>query len=72
MVLFGMAMGALFAIAYAICLGRVGKLRPRSLALLVAGGGFLAFYLVPFVKYPANPPSIGHPDTIHDRGGFSC
>ncbi|GAA3716791.1 CbtA family protein [Streptomyces tremellae] len=70
MVFFGMAMGALFAIAYAVCLGRVGKLRARSLAMLVALGGFLGFYLVPFVKYPANPPSIGHPDTIRERGNL--
>ena len=40
---FGAAMGALFAVAYAICLGRVGNLRPRSLAMLVAGFGFLGF-----------------------------
>jgi len=70
MVFFGIAMGALFAVVYAICLGRVGKVRPRNLALLVAGFGFLGIYLVPFVKYPANPPSIGHPDTIHDRGNL--
>jgi heme A synthase len=70
MILFGIAMGALFAVAYAICAGRVGDLRPRSLAPLVAGGGFLGFYLVPFVKYPANPPSIGHPETIRQRGGL--
>jgi predicted cobalt transporter CbtA len=69
-VLFGVAMGALFAVAYAICLGRVGKLRPRNLALLVALGGFLGVYFVPFLKYPANPPSIGHEDTIHDRGNL--
>jgi putative cobalt transporter subunit CbtA len=68
MILFGIAMGALFAVVYAVCLGRVGNLRPRTLALLVAAGGFLGVYLVPFVKYPANPPSIGHPDTIADRG----
>ena len=37
------------------------------LALLVAGGGFLGLYLVPFLKYPANPPAIGHDDTIGDR-----
>lgn len=67
-VLFGVAMGALFAVAYAICLGRVGNLRPRTLSMLVAGGGFLGVYLVPFVKYPANPPSIGHPETIGVRG----
>jgi hypothetical protein len=70
MVFFGMAMGALFAVAYTICLGRVGRLRPRNLALLVAGGGFLGIYFVPFIKYPANPPSIGHPDTIRDRGNL--
>lgn len=70
MILFGMAMGALFAVAYAVCLGRVGNLRARNLALLVAGGGFLGLYLVPFLKYPANPPAIGHEDTIKDRTGL--
>jgi hypothetical protein len=70
MIFFGIAMGALFAIAYTLCLGRVGYLRPRMLAPLVAAGGFLGVYLVPFVKYPANPPSIGHPATITDRGGL--
>src|SRR5262249_45431448 len=66
----GAAMGALFAVTYAVCLGRVGGLRPRSLALLVAAGGFLGVYLVPFIKYPANPPGIGNPDTIGQRGGL--
>ncbi|MEU8585791.1 CbtA family protein [Streptomyces sp. NPDC048664] len=70
MVFFGIAMGALFAVAYAICVGRVGKLRPRNLALLVALGGFLGMYLVPFLKYPANPPAIGHEDTIRDRSNL--
>jgi Probable cobalt transporter subunit (CbtA) len=70
MILFGMAMGALFAVAYTVCLGRVGDLRARSLALLVAVGGFLGLYLVPFAKYPADPPAIGHPDTIRARGAL--
>jgi phosphate/sulfate permease len=70
MIVFGMAMGALFAVAYAVCLGRVGAVRPRNLALLVAGGGFLGMYLVPFLKYPANPPAIGHEDTIRARSGL--
>ena len=69
-VLFGVAMGAFFAVAYAVCLGRVGNLRPRTLSVLVAGGGFLGIYLVPFVKYPANPPSIGHGATIGVRGAL--
>jgi hypothetical protein len=68
MIAFGAAMGALFAVTYALYLGRVGGVRARTLALLVAAGGFVAMYLVPFVKYPANPPSIGHPETIRARG----
>ena len=67
LVFFGMALGAMFAVAYMVCLGRVGNLRPRTLALLVAGAGFLGLYLVPFIKYPANPPAIGHPETINQR-----
>lgn len=70
MVLFGLAMGALFAVVYAVCVGRVGTVGPRTLSVLVAGGGFLALYLVPFLKYPTNPPAIGHPDTIGDRTGL--
>ncbi|MBF6331256.1 CbtA family protein [Nocardia transvalensis] len=67
MIVFGAAMGALFAVVYCVCLGRVGKLTPRTLALLVAGGMFLALYAVPFLKYPANPPSVGNADTIEER-----
>jgi hypothetical protein len=70
MIAFGAAVGMLFAVAYAICLGRTGRLRPRGLALAVAAAGFLGIYLVPFLKYPANPPSIGHPETIRARGGL--
>jgi Probable cobalt transporter subunit (CbtA) len=68
LVLFGAAMGALVAVVYTICVGRTGGVRPRPLALLVAGAGFLGFYLVPFLKYPANPPAIGNHDTIQIRG----
>ncbi|MFI1092095.1 CbtA family protein [Streptomyces sp. NPDC020917] len=70
MIFFGMAMGALFAVAYLLCLGRTGRLQARTLSVLVAGGGLLGFYLVPFVKYPANPPAIGHAETIQQRGSL--
>lgn len=68
LIFFGAAMGVLFAVAYRVCLGRTGRLRPRPLAMLVAGGGFLAMYLVPFLKYPADPPAVGHAETIRQRG----
>jgi Probable cobalt transporter subunit (CbtA) len=69
-ILFGAAMGALFAVVYSLAWGRTGRQTPRQLSLLVALAGFVTLYLVPFVKYPANPPSIGHPDTIADRSGL--
>ncbi|HEV2888560.1 MAG TPA: CbtA family protein [Jatrophihabitans sp.] len=70
MIAFGIGMGALFALVYAVCLGRVGRLGPRPLALLVAAAGFLGLYLVPFLRYPANPPAIGDADTIQQRTGM--
>ena len=69
-VAFGVSIGLFFAVAYCMAYGRTGDVRPRPLALLVALAGFLTFFLVPFLKYPANPPSIGNPDTIRDRGAL--
>lgn len=67
LILFGAAMGALVAVAYVIAVGRI-NVRAFPLALLVPAFGFAGVYLVPFAKYPANPPAIGHPDTIRERG----
>ena len=67
MILFGIAIGGLFALAYACAQGRLGRLGARATALLVAVGAFVAMYLAPILKYPANPPSIGNPDTIGRR-----
>ena len=64
---FSVAMGALVAVAYLVLHGRFG-VRPGHLAWLIAGFGFLGVYLLPFVKYPANPPAIGHMFTIGTRG----
>lgn len=65
--LVGVALGGLFSIAFAICYGRIGRFGPRATAALVAVGGFVAVELVPFLKYPANPPSVGNPATIGHR-----
>jgi predicted cobalt transporter CbtA len=65
-IVFATAMGALIAVAYLVLHGRL-RVQPRTLALLIAGFGFLGVYAVPFCKYPANPPSIGHDFTIKTR-----
>ena len=61
---YSIAFGGLFALAFAVCYGRMGNWSPRVTAALLALSGFLAVYAVPILKYPANPPSIGNPDTI--------
>jgi Probable cobalt transporter subunit (CbtA) len=61
---YSIAFGGLFSLAFAICYGRMGNWSPRVTAALLALSGFLAVYAVPILKYPANPPSIGNPDTI--------
>ena len=70
MVAFGIAVGCFFAVAFCMSYGRTGRIRPRQLSLLVAVAGFVTLYLVPFLKYPANPPAIGNPDTIGDRSAL--
>jgi hypothetical protein len=65
--LFSVALGGLYSLAYACVQGRLGTIGARGTAALVALGGFTAMYLLPALKYPANPPSIGNPDTIGRR-----
>jgi hypothetical protein len=69
MIFAGIALGLLFAVVYTVLQNKL-DLRPRVLALVVAGAGFLTLYLTPIIKYPSNPPSIGHEDTIGDRSGL--
>lgn len=68
--IFGVAIGALFAVLFCITYRRVGNVEPRLFSVLLAVGAFIAVYLVPFVKYPANPPAVGQADTIGARTGW--
>jgi hypothetical protein len=64
---FCVAMGALFAIVFAVAYGRVGDVSARLLSLYVAGGMLLSFYVVPSLKYPASPPALGLDETLRQR-----
>jgi MFS family permease len=68
-VAFGTALGGIFGIVFAFAYGRVGPARPRTLSAFLAGLGFVAIAFVPSLKYPANPPSVGNPETIGVRTG---
>lgn len=55
--LYGVAFGGIFALVFAAVSGRMGRFGPRGTAALVSVLGFVALVLVPFLKYPANPPA---------------
>jgi len=67
MIIFGVAFGGILAIVFALAYGRIGAVRARATAALLAGAGLVAIYVVPALKYPTNPPSVGHPATIGHR-----
>jgi len=67
--LYGAAIGGIFSLVFAACYGRIGRIGPRTLALLLGALGFLIIVIVPGIKYPPNPPAVGKPDTIQLRTG---
>jgi hypothetical protein len=67
LVAMGVALGGLFALVFAWAYGRIGPYGARLTAALLALGAYLAVVVVPFTKYPANPPATGVPETIGSR-----
>ncbi|CAM5339597.1 hypothetical protein GCM10010329_36650 [Streptomyces spiroverticillatus] len=64
----GIALGALFAVAYALIHRRTGYLVrawPRALACCAAA--FVAVALLPGLRYPAAPPGVGDANTVGER-----
>ena len=71
--------GMVGAVAYGVCLGLIASLvlaRARRgptagcewrRAMAVAAVGFVTIVLLPFLKYPANPPGVGDPATVGRR-----
>jgi hypothetical protein len=66
-VVYGLALGGLFGLAFAVVYGRVARAGPARTSIWLAAAAFVVLFLVPFAKYPANPPSVGDPDTITQR-----
>lgn len=65
--LFSVAIGALFAVAFTVAYGRVGNVSAKLLSLYVAGGMLLSAFVVPALKYPPSPPALSLDETIRQR-----
>jgi len=60
----GTSMGALFGIVFAFSKNVLPGEHHVKKALVLSGIMFVTIYLIPFLKYPANPPTVGDADTV--------
>ncbi len=60
----GMAFGTLLGIVYMFCRKAIPFSSDRKRAVFLSLAMCLVLFVVPFVKYPGNPPAVGNPDTI--------
>jgi Probable cobalt transporter subunit (CbtA) len=66
----GAGIGAIFGVLFAFGNGRMDKLGPGATSTLLAFYALWSVYVIPALKYPANPPSVGEPETIQLRTGL--
>jgi hypothetical protein len=67
LLLAGAAYGAILGVVFAAVRHRLPGKDDWYRAVRLAGLAFVAVFLVPFLKYPANPPAVGDPDTVDER-----
>ena len=60
----GMSMGALFGVVFAYSRNSLPKGHTVKKTFVLAGIMWLTIYFIPFLKYPANPPTMGDADTV--------
>ena len=67
MILVSVALGVIFAATFAAVRHRLPGRDDWQRSITWAATAFVVAYLVPFAKYPPNPPSVGDPNTIDER-----
>ena len=60
----GTSVGALFGIVFALSRNSLPGSNDVKKAVVLAGVMWLTLYLIPFLKYPANPPTVGDSETV--------
>lgn len=70
LLVYGLSMGGILGIVYSFAQGRLGKLSARASVVVVALLGFVAVVVMPFIKYPPNPPASSLDETIGLRTGL--
>lgn len=63
----GTSIAALFGIVFAYSRSSLLGSNNKKKALILAGIMWFVLFLIPALKYPANPPAVGDPETIYYR-----
>jgi len=63
-VILGTSVGALFGIVFALSRNSLPGSNDVKKALVLAGIMWMTLYFIPFLKYPANPPTVGETETV--------
>jgi hypothetical protein len=69
-VLYGLSLGGLFAVAYLYLAPRLRSGTAWERSVRMAAAAFVAIWLIPFLKYPSNPPAVGEPATAELRSNL--
>lgn len=67
LILFGVALGVIFMVVWAAVSRHLPAKTSIASTVQLGAIGFATIVVVPFLKYPANPPAVGDPDTINER-----
>ena len=65
--LFGTTVGGLFGLVFAFFRERLAAEGDLKRSFYLTAALFAGAFAIPFLKYPANPPSVGDPSTIGAR-----
>ncbi len=65
--LYGAAIGLIFAFVFSWFRERMGAGRDWGRSLRLSGALFAGFFLLPFLKYPSDPPGTGDPANLGYR-----
>ncbi|MEC4848266.1 MAG: CbtA family protein [Nitrosarchaeum sp.] len=60
----GISIGSLFGIVFVLSRNSLPGKSNIIKSLILAGIMWLTIYFIPFLKYPANPPTVGDSDTV--------
>lgn len=63
----GTSIAAIFGVVFAYSRGSLPGSNNKKKALILAGIMWFVLFLIPALKYPANPPAVGDPETIYYR-----